>query len=231
MALTVTVSAGVVGLQTPAAHAATTRYGSPVTARSGSPAETWASGRLTEVAPEAAPHDGVQHDGVQADQADTAQRTDKADKSNKTDKADKADAAKAAASDAAKRKPSKAERQRARAIRAVAVAKSKIGSPYRYGGTGPHSFDCSGFVQYAWRKAGVRIPRVSTAQYRRIRTKVSWKNLRPGDLLFFHGKGHVGMYVGKGRMIHSPSSGKRVRIDKLSSWRRASFSGAVRPGL
>ena len=113
----------------------------------------------------------------------------------------------------------------------MAVAKSKIGAPYRYGATGPHAFDCSGFVQYAWRKAGVRIPRVTTAQYRRIKPKVSWKDLRPGDLLFFNGKGHVGMYVGKGKMIHSPSSGKRVRIDKLSAWRKASFSGAVRPGM
>ena len=126
---------------------------------------------------------------------------------------------------------SRVARQRLRASRAVAAAKAKIGAPYRYGGAGPHSFDCSGFVQYAWRKAGVRIPRVTTAQYRGIRTKVSWNNLRPGDLLFFNGKGHVGMYVGKGRMIHSPSSGKRVRIDKLSAWRRANFSGAVRPGL
>ncbi|MEV5409215.1 C40 family peptidase [Thermopolyspora sp. NPDC052614] len=131
----------------------------------------------------------------------------------------------------ATRKLGKVARQRARANRAIAAAKAQIGTPYRYGGTGKGGFDCSGLVQYAWRKAGVKIPRVTTAQYRAIKTKVSWKNLRGGDLIFFYGKGHVGMYVGNGKMIHAPSSGKRVRIDKLNAWRRASFSGAVRPGL
>lgn len=125
----------------------------------------------------------------------------------------------------------RAARQQAKAGKAVAAAKDQLGDPYRYGGTGPGSFDCSGLVQYAWRKAGVKIPRVTHSQYARIRTKVSWANLRPGDLMFFHGKGHVGMYVGNGKMIHSPSSGKRVRIEKLSGWRKSSFAGAVRPGL
>ncbi|MFI6319391.1 C40 family peptidase [Nonomuraea sp. NPDC050556] len=127
-------------------------------------------------------------------------------------------------------KAAKAARQKARAGKAVAVAKKQLGDPYRYGATGPGSFDCSGLVQYAWRKAGVKIPRVTNSQYARIRTKVSWGNLRPGDLMFFHGKGHVGMYVGNGKMIHSPSSGKTVRIEKLSGWRKSSFAGAVRPG-
>ncbi|MFD0659873.1 C40 family peptidase [Thermocatellispora tengchongensis] len=127
-------------------------------------------------------------------------------------------------------KLSKAAKQRIKAAKAVAVAKKQVGDPYRWGGTGPNAFDCSGLVQYAWRKAGVPIPRVTHSQYARIRTKVSFKNLKPGDLLFFRGKGHVGMYIGKGRMVHSPSSGKTVRIEKLNGWRKASFSGAVRPG-
>jgi cell wall-associated NlpC family hydrolase len=121
--------------------------------------------------------------------------------------------------------------QKVKAGRAVAAAKRKIGDPYRYGATGPNAFDCSGLVQFAWRKAGVKIPRVTTSQYRAIRKKVSWSSLQPGDLLFFHGIGHVGMYVGHGRMIHSPSTGERVRIDKLSGWRRSTFDGAVRPGV
>jgi cell wall-associated NlpC family hydrolase len=125
----------------------------------------------------------------------------------------------------------KVARQKSKAGRAVVVAKNQIGDPYRYGGTGPGSYDCSGLVQYAWKKAGVRIPRVASSQFARIRNKVSWRNLRPGDLMFFHGLGHVGMYVGNGKMIHSPRTGERVRIDKLSRWRKASFSGAVRPGL
>ncbi|MED7925574.1 C40 family peptidase [Nonomuraea sp. LP-02] len=128
-------------------------------------------------------------------------------------------------------KARKVARQQAKAHRAVAVAKNQIGDPYRYGGTGPGSFDCSGLVQYAWKKAGIRLPRVASSQFARTRTKVSWKKLKPGDLMFFNGLGHVGMYVGKGKMIHSPRTGERVRIDKLSGWRKSSFVGAVRPGM
>ncbi|MFI7442215.1 C40 family peptidase [Nonomuraea indica] len=125
---------------------------------------------------------------------------------------------------------SRAARQAAKARTAVEVAKDQIGDPYRFGGTGPGSFDCSGLVQYAWKKAGVRIPRVTNAQYAGIRKKVSFSRLKPGDLLFFRGFGHVGMYVGKGKMIHSPRTGLTVRVEKLSGWRKASFVGAVRPG-
>ncbi|MCP2344437.1 cell wall-associated NlpC family hydrolase [Nonomuraea roseoviolacea subsp. carminata] len=128
-------------------------------------------------------------------------------------------------------KASKAVRQQARAHTAVAVAKAQIGDPYRYGGTGPGAFDCSGLVQYAWKKAGVRIPRVTNSQYARIKKKVSWKHLKPGDLMFFRGLGHVGMYVGHGKMVHSPRTGLTVRIEKLSGWRKSSFVAAVRPGL
>ncbi|WP_240197412.1 C40 family peptidase [Nonomuraea lactucae] len=127
-------------------------------------------------------------------------------------------------------KKSRAARQRVKARTAVAVARDQLGDPYRYGGTGPGAFDCSGLVQYAWRKAGVRIPRVTNAQYARIKKKVSFKRLRPGDLMFFRGFGHVGMYVGKGKMIHSPRTGQTVRVEKLNGWRKASFVGAVRPG-
>ncbi|MEV0229077.1 C40 family peptidase [Nonomuraea sp. NPDC050786] len=132
---------------------------------------------------------------------------------------------------AAALRAAKAARQKSKARKAVAVAKHQIGDPYRYGGTGPGSFDCSGLVQYAWKKAGVRIPRVASSQFVRIKNKVSWRHLKPGDLMFFSGLGHVGMYVGKGKMVHSPRTGERVRIDKLSRWRKASFVGAVRPGM
>ncbi|MFI6497287.1 C40 family peptidase [Nonomuraea typhae] len=124
----------------------------------------------------------------------------------------------------------RATRQKAKAVKAVSAARAQVGDPYRYGGTGPGAFDCSGLVQYAWKKAGVKIPRVTHSQYARIKKKISWKALQPGDLLFFRGRGHVGMYVGDGKMVHSPSSGKRVRVDRLSGWRKSSFAGAVRPG-
>lgn len=144
-------------------------------------------------------------------------------------KAGKKAAAKARAARTARL--SKAARQRIKARKAVKAAKKKVGAPYRYGAAGPNAFDCSGLTSYAWRKAGVRIPRVAAAQYRRIKKKISWNRLQPGDLLFFHGLGHVGMYVGDGKWIHSPRSGERVRIERLSGYRKRTFVGAVRPGL
>ncbi|GAA3118464.1 C40 family peptidase [Streptosporangium carneum] len=130
----------------------------------------------------------------------------------------------------AKAKMSKAARQQVKARKAVATAEKQIGDPYRWGASGPGAFDCSGLVQYAWRKAGVSLPRITHSQYRAVRKKVPWSKLRPGDLLFFYGKGHVGMYVGHGKMVHSPSSGKTVRIVRLKGYYRSSFAGAVRPG-
>ncbi|MEU8382423.1 C40 family peptidase, partial [Streptosporangium sp. NPDC048865] len=128
----------------------------------------------------------------------------------------------------AKTKLSRAALQRIRAGKAVSAAKKQIGDPYRWGASGPGAFDCSGLVRYAWRKAGVSLPRITHSQYRSIRKKVPWSKLRPGDLMFFSGKGHVGMYVGKGRMVHSPSSGKTVRVVKLAGYYRSSFAGAAR---
>lgn len=129
------------------------------------------------------------------------------------------------------RKLSRAARQRIRAQRAVRAALAQVGDPYRYGAAGPHAFDCSGLTWYAWRMAGVRIPRVAAAQYLGIPVKVSWSRLQPGDLLFFRGLGHVGMYVGKGRWIHAPRTGTRVRVERLNRYRRGTFVGAVRPGF
>ena len=130
----------------------------------------------------------------------------------------------------AKARLSKVAQQKVKAKKAVSTARKQIGDPYRWGATGPGAFDCSGLVQYSWRKAGVKLPRVTYSQYSAVRKKVSWRNLHPGDLMFFSGKGHVGMYVGKGRMVHSPSSGKTVRIVKLEGYYKSSFVGAVRPG-
>lgn len=99
-----------------------------------------------------------------------------------------------------------------------------VGIPYRYGGSSPSTgFDCSGLIQYSFRQAGVILPR-STIEQRRASVRVS--NLREGDLLFFDQEGkknsHAGIYLGNGHFVHAPSSGKRVRMDKLDSpyWRR-----------
>lgn len=132
---------------------------------------------------------------------------------------------------AKRKKLSKATLQLAKAQRAVTTARKQIGDPYRYGASGPGAFDCSGLVTYAWRKAGVRLPRTTWSIRSAVRKKVSWGHFKPGDLIFTSGGGHVGMYVGHGRMIHAPHSGTRVRIDKLDSYRRATFVGAVRPGV
>ncbi|MDP9861718.1 MULTISPECIES: C40 family peptidase [Streptosporangium] len=141
-----------------------------------------------------------------------------------------AKAAKAGTGRTRKAGTSKVARQKAKAAKAVSAATKQIGDPYRWGASGPGAFDCSGLVQYAWRKAGVSLPRITHSQYRAVRKKVSWRSLRPGDLLFFYGKGHVGMYVGKGKMVHSPSSGKTVRTVRLKGYYKSSFAGAVRPG-
>lgn len=128
-------------------------------------------------------------------------------------------------------KPSRAERQQAKAKQAVKVAKRHIGAPYRWGATGPRAFDCSGLVQFAWRKAGVRLPRTTWSMLGAVRKKVAWRNLKAGDLVFTSGGGHVGMYIGRGRIVHAPHSGTRVRIDKLDAYRKRTFVGAVRPGV
>jgi cell wall-associated NlpC family hydrolase len=95
-----------------------------------------------------------------------------------------------------------------------AFARKQIGKPYRWGATGPNAFDCSGFTGYVYRKIGVELPRTSSGQ--RAGTKhISLENMKPGDLIF--SSGHVGLYLGKGKMIHSPHSGRTVSIDPVHS--------------
>ncbi|TYK42678.1 NlpC/P60 family protein [Actinomadura decatromicini] len=120
--------------------------------------------------------------------------------------------------------------QRHRAKRAISFARRQIGKPYRWGADGPSGYDCSGLAMAAWRRGGVHLPRVTYAQYRGVRRKVGLSDLKPGDLIFFHGRSHVGMYVGNGRFLHAPHAGARVRIDKLGGTRKRQFAGAVRPG-
>jgi cell wall-associated NlpC family hydrolase len=109
----------------------------------------------------------------------------------------------------------------------VKYAKRMIGIPYSYGGSTPRGFDCSGFTSYVYRHFGVAVSRTSYSQFR-DGTRVARKALKPGDLVFFHGLGHVGLYVGNGRFIHSPRTGTRVRIDTLSGWYASRYDGARR---
>lgn len=101
---------------------------------------------------------------------------------------------------------------RASAQVAVDTALAQLGKPYRWAGSGPNSFDCSGLTSFAWRAAGVSIPRSSRAQYGAT-TRVSRADLRPGDLVFYHSPiSHVAMYIGGGRVVEAPNSGNVVRI-------------------
>lgn len=100
----------------------------------------------------------------------------------------------------------------------LAIALDMIGKPYRYGGASPRGFDCSGLVYYSFRRAGIEVPRTTTEQYRQSE-HLKLANLQPGDLLFFRisrrKPSHVGIYVGGGRFVHAPSSGKRVAYASL----------------
>ena len=108
------------------------------------------------------------------------------------------------------------------------AAYSVIGLPYQYGGTSPETgFDCSGFTAWAWSHAGVYLPHSSAMQYAAL-PHVAREDVQPGDLLFFYSPiSHVGIYVGGGRMIHSPHTGDVVSVVAVY-W--DSFVGAARPG-
>ena len=114
--------------------------------------------------------------------------------------------------------------------RAVKFAYRQVGKPYQWGGAGPRTYDCSGLVMAAWRKGGLRLPHRADLQHRTIRRKVGIKRLRPGDLVFFSGDHHVGIYVGRRHFLHAPHTGSRVQRGTLTGWRLRSFAGAARPG-
>jgi probable lipoprotein NlpC len=105
------------------------------------------------------------------------------------------------------------------------ITVSELGTPYRYGGSTPRGFDCSGLVYYAFYRAGIRVPRSTMAQYRHAKP-VTLKNLQPGDLVFFRfahrSVSHVGIYAGNARFIHAPSRGRVVSYDSLNDpyWRK-----------
>ena len=110
----------------------------------------------------------------------------------------------------------------------VGIAMQYLGVPYVYGGASPSGFDCSGLVMYAYAQMGVSLPHSSYAQYS-MGVAVSRDQLQPGDLVFFNGLGHVGIYVGGGQFIHAPHTGDVVKISSLSdSWYAAEYQGAVR---
>jgi cell wall-associated NlpC family hydrolase len=115
--------------------------------------------------------------------------------------------------------------------RIVNTAERYIGVNYRRGGISPAGFDCSGLVMYVYKKHGIVLPRTALQQFRAGK-RINSKNAEPGDLLFFRTAGrrinHVGIYAGKGRFIHAPSSGKKVSFAMVDNpyWRKK-YAGAV----
>jgi cell wall-associated NlpC family hydrolase len=111
---------------------------------------------------------------------------------------------------------------------AVGVAMQYLGTPYVWGGASPGGFDCSGFVMYVYSQVGVYLPHHAADQYN-YGTPVSRDELEPGDLVFFDGLGHVGIYIGGGQFVHSPHTGDVVKISSLDdSWYAATYIGARR---
>lgn len=103
--------------------------------------------------------------------------------------------------------------------RIVKAAAAQQGDPYRYGATGPGSFDCSGLTQYAHKQVGISLPRTSGAQYSKVR-KISKSYRQPGDLLFFHSGGnvyHAAIYAGSNKMWTAPQSGESVKKASIYS--------------
>jgi cell wall-associated NlpC family hydrolase len=99
--------------------------------------------------------------------------------------------------------------------RAATIALKAVGVPYRWGGASLASgFDCSGLVRWAYLRLGIELPHSSYALFDQGR-RVGQAQMKPGDVLFFSGLGHVGLYLGRGRMVHAPQSGRLVEVVTL----------------
>jgi cell wall-associated NlpC family hydrolase len=109
----------------------------------------------------------------------------------------------------------------------VGIAMQYLGVPYVYGGASPSGFDCSGLVMYVFNQIGVSLPHNAAAQYG-YGMPVSRDQLQAGDLVFFNGLGHVGIYIGGGQFIHAPHTGDVVKISSLSGWYSSTWVGARR---
>lgn len=117
-------------------------------------------------------------------------------------------------------------------LRAAEIALEQVGVPYRYGGSTPSGFDCSGLVYYSYSRLGKSVPR-TTNQLLLSAVPVERNRLRAGDVLFFSMEGkvsHVGLYLGDDQFVHAPSTGKRVSVQTLKSeYYERAFVGAGRP--
>ncbi|HEY3462535.1 MAG TPA: NlpC/P60 family protein [Gaiellaceae bacterium] len=108
---------------------------------------------------------------------------------------------------------------------AASIALGYLGVPYVYGGASPSGFDCSGLVMYVYAQLGISLPHYTVAQWNAT-VPISSSQMQPGDLVFFDGLGHVGIYIGIGQFVDAPHTGSVVRIDSISGF--GSFDGARR---
>jgi peptidoglycan DL-endopeptidase CwlO len=109
----------------------------------------------------------------------------------------------------------------------VGIAMRYLGVPYVWGGASPRGFDCSGFAMYVFAQIGVSLPHSSYAMFN-MGTPVSMGQLQPGDLVFFSGASHMGIYIGGGQFIHAPHTGDVVKISSLSGYYSSAFVGGRR---
>jgi len=106
-----------------------------------------------------------------------------------------------------------------------------LGVPYRWGGADPSTgFDCSGLVMYVYAKVGISLPHYTGAQWA-LGVPVSRSDLKPGDVVFFNGISHDGIYIGGGQFVQAPRTGDVVKVSSLSeSWYSSTYEGARRYG-
>ncbi len=117
----------------------------------------------------------------------------------------------------------------ARYSHVVPIALQYLGVPYVWGGSSPSTgFDCSGFIMYVFAQVGVSLPHHAASQFA-YGTPVSRDQLAPGDLVFFDGLGHAGIYIGGGQFVHAPHTGDVVKISSIyEAWYAATWVGGRR---